>query len=165
MTPPPTAPLSSQFPILLSFTFEKMEAPPGYQPTQAPQVTVALGTSSPTEARQSRPVRVTGSTGRQQSQTKPPQDKAAHLLHMCRGLGPALVCSLVDGSFLGTIRIVDSDGLLWSPCPLQVPQSFPQLFQKTSWAWSHVWLRVFQSAAGWSPSEDNYSRVVTVNPC
>ena len=100
--PHPTAPLSSQSPILLSFTSEKMEAPPGYQPTQAPQVFVALGTSSPTEARQSRPVRVTGFTGRQQSQTKPPQDKAAHLLHMCRGLGPALVCSLVDGSFLGT---------------------------------------------------------------
>ena len=119
----------------------------GVSHTLAHQVSAGLGTSSPTEARQSRPVRVTGSTGRQQSQTKPPQDKAAHLLHMCRGLGPALVCSLVDGSFLGTIRIVDSDGLLWSPCPLQVPQSFPQLFQKTSWAWSHVWLRVSTSVS------------------
>lgn len=67
---------------------------PGYQSTQAPEVTVALGLSSPTEARHCGPFRGMGSTGRQQSQGKsPPQflvdlreDQTAHLLYMCRGM-------------------------------------------------------------------------------
>lgn len=75
----------------------------GYQPTLVPQVMAGLGTSFPSDARQGSPVRRTGSTGRQQSQGKSStpvvrylhEDQAVHLLHMCRGLGPALMCSSV----------------------------------------------------------------------
>jgi len=53
---------------LLPFTSEKGRSPPGYlshwAPTLAPQVTVGLGTSSPSEFNQGSPVRGTGSSER-----------------------------------------------------------------------------------------------------
>jgi hypothetical protein len=70
--------------------------PPSFRinpPWHLTQVTAGPSTSSPTEARQDCTVRQTGSTGRQQSQDKPPlqllwdlhEDHAAHLLCMCVG--------------------------------------------------------------------------------
>ena len=56
----------------LPFTSEKREVPPPRVVTHpSTQVTAAVGTSSSNEARQSRPVRGTVSTSRQQSQDKP----------------------------------------------------------------------------------------------
>lgn len=68
----------------------------------AHHVSGGLSSSSPTEVRQGSPVRVTGSTGRQQSQRRPSfqllgdphEDRAAHLLHMCGGPRSTL-CMLV----------------------------------------------------------------------
>ena len=72
------------------------------------------------KASQGRPVRGTGSIGRQKNYGKslfhwlgdPHEDK---LLHMCRGLSLTLICSLVGGSVSGSpqgSRLFDSDGLL-----------------------------------------------------
>jgi hypothetical protein len=83
-----------------------------------------------TEARHSGPVRGTGSISRQEtdSETAPAPVVGGpirrHVLHVCRSLGPASIHSLVGGSVSG------SGGLtlfvfLWSPCSLQVSQSFP----------------------------------------
>jgi hypothetical protein len=52
----------SSFPTAFLFINEEEEGlPTGYHPTLAPQVTAALGISSPTEARQDSSVRGTGS--------------------------------------------------------------------------------------------------------
>ena len=53
------------------FASEKATPLPGIPPTRVYQVSVGLGISSPTEARQGRAVSGTGSTDRQQSQNKP----------------------------------------------------------------------------------------------
>jgi hypothetical protein len=94
-----------------------------YQSILAYLVTAGLDTSSPTKARQGSPVKGGGSTGRQQSQGQPlfqllgelHEDKAAHLLHMCRRPRSSPVYSLFGGSDCGRppgSRSVDSDGLL-----------------------------------------------------
>jgi hypothetical protein len=63
----------------------------GTQPTLAYQVSVRLGTSCPTKARQGTPVRGRRSTGRQNNQGKgtlqlecPHEDQDSHQPHICR---------------------------------------------------------------------------------
>ena len=45
------------------------------------------------------------------------------LVHVCSVLGGSL-----SGNPQGSRLVVDSVGLLWSPYPLPILQSFPQLF-------------------------------------
>jgi hypothetical protein len=108
---------------------EKEEDSPVYEPTLVPQITVGLGTSPSTEARQGSPVRGTGSMSKQQSQGKLCSSHwGTHMkikLHICcicaGGLRPVLVCSLVGGLVSWKAqgsRIVDSVGLLVKPSPL-----------------------------------------------
>jgi hypothetical protein len=58
-----------------------------------------------------------------------------HNCYICvEGLGPVHVYFLVGGSVSGSSqgsRLVDSFVFLWSPYAFWVPQSFPQVFQKT----------------------------------
>lgn len=83
------------------------------------QVADGLVTSFPNGARKGSPVRGAGSTGRQKSQGKLPGTNMKTKLHICficsGALAPALVCSLVGCSVLGTSqgpRLVDFIGLL-----------------------------------------------------
>jgi hypothetical protein len=127
--------LSSHHPLMqVFFPFQEKRKPPlGVTSSPTPltlhflipahQVTVGLNLtlSSPTEARQGRPFRDTGSTGRQQDQGRPSsscwnphEDQAAHLPHMFKGRGPARVCSLVGDSVSGSpqrSRLVGSVGV------------------------------------------------------
>ena len=83
----------------IPFISENGEVSSGYQLTLTTQVTAGLGTSFPTETNQESPVRVTGFTGRQQSQNKPPlqllgdlhEDQAAYMLQGTRGAMSILV--------------------------------------------------------------------------
>ena len=127
---PPTPLLHSLSPT--PFSSDKGE-PRHRIPTLA-QVTAGLGTSSPTEARQSSPVRGIGSIGGQQSQRGPspvsggPTWTLTYLLYMCRGLGLACVCSLVGGSVSGSpqgSRLVDSVGLFVESLSTLGPAIYP----------------------------------------
>lgn len=55
---------------------------------------------------------------------------------------------------------------LWSPNPLRVPQSFPQLSHKTPWAPSDVclWVSVFVSIGCWiQPLRDSCARLLSAS--
>jgi hypothetical protein len=78
-------------PTLLPFSFERMKAPLAYYPTLVNQVSVELGKTSPTEARQGSPVREhipqTGNSFRDSPLLQllgiSHKDHAAYLLHIC----------------------------------------------------------------------------------
>lgn len=92
-------------PPLHFFTSERVQ-PPGI-PHPGHQIFIGLGTSSPTEARQDRP-----------------------LIHMCQGLRSACVWSLIDGSVSRSsqkFRLGDTVGL-----PMRLPSpTFPLILPLT----------------------------------
>lgn len=162
ISPPllPELPSHRSSPIPITLSSEKRDLPSVLcHPTLARQIT---GGGS-TEVRQGGPTRETGSAhSRQQIQGQllgcPREDQAAPLLHMCRGLGPACVHSLVGGSIFESpqwSRLVDPVGVLVeSLSPLRssiLPPTLPQ----DSFAPSNVCLWVsasFSISCWWSLS-------------
>ena len=65
---------------------------------------------------------------------RPHEAQTTHLLHICRGIGPAFVCSIVGSSVSGIpqgSRLVDTVGLVESLSPLGfsvLPPTLPQEF-------------------------------------
>jgi hypothetical protein len=133
------------------------------------------------EARQGSSVRGTGSTDRQQSQGiapapvvgEPTWRLSCNILHMYRGeLGPAHVCFFIGSSVSRSpqgYRLVDSVGLLVEslspPGPSVLSPSLPhdhpkppdpQKFERES-------LHHLPLAAGWSFSEDSYTRLLSAS--
>lgn len=109
------------------------------------------------EARQGCPFKGVGSTGRlvgnKQTRIAPVllvwgtcrKNKLLICYTCAESLGQAVLTQVSD-SFSGRFQESRLDDtllvFLWGPCPLPVPQSFSQLFQKTSWALSNVWVWV-----------------------
>ena len=108
-----------------------------------PQINTCLSIFFPTEEKQDRLLREAGSTGKQQSQCKPPlqflwdtyEDQTAHILQLAGHvrLGPAHICSLVSDSVSGSpqcSKLPNSVGLLMeslSPVGSTIAADGPQL--------------------------------------
>jgi hypothetical protein len=145
--------------IIPSLSPQRRESPPEYHLILRHRVPAGLSSSSPTEAQPGSPAREMESSGRPESQRQPPlqllgnlhEDQATYLLQVCKGPRSSL-CMLFGWCFSlcehpHGPRLVDSVGLLSCPWSLQVTQSHPLLFHKTSQAPPDVWLWVSASVS------------------
>ena len=92
------------------------------------------------------------------------------ICYICVGWGLGLVCSLVGGSVSGNPQgseLVDSVGLLVEPLSLLgssiLPPNSSTRLPEPGPMFGCGSLHLFQSAAGWSLSEDSYARLLCVS--
>lgn len=175
--PPPSYPLLYSFHHHPPFLFWTGEGSPGYLRTLAYQVSVRLGTSSLTEARQGSPSRRTFPTKGNSFWASPHsicsgptrRQSCTSTTYVLGDLGPAPACSSVFGSVSKSPQGPRLSWLCWSfcgvPISLEGPQSFPHLFHESPQAPSSVCGSLYpsQSAVGWSISEDSFARLLAVS--
>ena len=94
-----------------------------------------------------------------------------YICYICAGgLNPTLICSSVDRSVSENLqgsRVADC----WSSFGIFIPSKFlnsspnsSTRFPKLGIVFGCGSLHLFQSASGWSLSEDSYARLLSVNP-
>lgn len=138
--------------------FSSERVPPlSYPPTLAHLVSVRLSTSSSPEARQNRH-----------------GNWATCLLHICRGLLPAPVCSLIGGSVSESSQGYLTVGFLWGFLPIQglqfppPPQAFYICSRPPSnvWLWASVsvsvscWVEPFRGQLCWAPVSKHNKSII-----